>query len=74
MDARIEAESMVIGVETPVAKVVTSEKADDLTVMVDSLFDAASVLALLTNQGNSITAVAPDYSNGRKVSGLALVG
>lgn len=65
---------MVIGVETPVAKVVTSEKADDLTVMVDSLFDAASVLALLTNQGNSITAVAPDYSNGRKVSGLALVG
>jgi hypothetical protein len=74
MDARIEAEAMTMGAEAPVVIVRTSEKVDDLTVMVDSLFDAASVLALLTNQGNSITAVAPDYSNGRKESGLALVG
>lgn len=74
MDARIEAEPMTIGADAPVVVVRTSEKIDILVVMLESLFDAASILAPLLNQSNSITAVAPDYSNGKKVSGLAITG
>jgi hypothetical protein len=74
MDARVEAEAMTVGVETPVVEVITSEMVDTLVLMLVSLFDAASALAPLLDQGNSVTAVAPDYSVERKVSGLVLLG
>jgi hypothetical protein len=73
MDARIEAETISMGVEAPVAIVHASEKADAPVLMLVSLFDAASVLASFTNQGNSVTAVAPDYFIERKVSGLVAI-
>jgi hypothetical protein len=72
MDARVEAEAMIVGVETPGVEVRTSEKVDAPVLMLVSLFDAASALAPLLDQGNSITAVAPDHSFERKVSALAI--
>lgn len=60
-----------MGVETPVVEVTTSEKVDLPVLMLVSLFDAASALAPLLDQGNSITAVAPDHSIERKASSLA---
>lgn len=65
---------MTFGVETPEVKVIVTVKVDLPVVMLVSLFDAASVLAPLLNQGNSVTAVAPDHILERKVSGLALIG
>jgi hypothetical protein len=73
MDARVEAGAMTIGVETPVVEVRTSEKVDLPVAMLVSLFDAASALAPLLDQGNSLTAVAPDHILGRKVSALAAI-
>lgn len=72
MDARIEAEAMTVGVEAPVVIVHTSEKVDLPVLTLVSLFDAASVLASLTNQSNSVTAIAPDYISERTVSALAI--
>jgi hypothetical protein len=72
MDARIEAEAISMGVETPVAIVRASDKIADLVEMLISQFDAASVLAPLLDQGNSVTAVAPDYFIERKVSAQAI--
>jgi hypothetical protein len=72
MDARVEAEAMTVGAEAPVVIVRTSEKVDLPVLMLVSLFDAASALAPLLHQGNSITAVAPDYFIERKVSALAI--
>jgi hypothetical protein len=72
MDARVEAEAMIVGVETPGVEVRTSEKVDAPVLTLVSLFDAASALAPLLDQGNSITAVAPDHSFERKVSALAI--
>jgi hypothetical protein len=74
MDARIEAGAMTLGVETPEVEIIVTVKVDLPVLMLVSLFDAASVLAPLLNQGNSVTAVAPDHISERKVSGLALVG
>jgi hypothetical protein len=72
MDARVEVEAMTIGAEAPVAIVRTSEKVDAPVIELTSLFDAASALASLLDQGNSVTAVAPDHSFERKVSALAI--
>lgn len=66
---------MTLGtVETaPVVEVMVTGKVDLPVTMLVSLFDAASILAPLLNQGNSVTAVAPDYILERKVSGLVAI-
>jgi hypothetical protein len=63
---------MLVALSAPGAEVTTSEKVDAPVLMLVSLFDAASALAPLLDQGNSITAVAPDHSFERKVSALAI--
>jgi hypothetical protein len=73
MDARIEAGAMTFGVETPGIEVIVTVNVDLPVLTLVSLFNPASVLALLVNQGNSVTAVAPDYFSERKASGWALV-
>lgn len=67
MDATIVAEPMAMGVATaPVVRVVTTINVDDLVIMLESLFDAASILPSLLSLGNtSRSAVAPDYTFSR---------
>jgi hypothetical protein len=72
MDARIEAGAMTLGVETPVVEIIVTVKVDKPVLTLVSLFDAASILAPLINQGNSVTAVAPDHILERTVSALAI--
>lgn len=62
---------MVMGIVTRAPKVST-EKVDAPVLTLVSLFDAASALASLLDQGNSVTAVAPDLFHERMVSGLAI--
>jgi hypothetical protein len=69
MDARITAEAASITLTaSPKVKVVVTTKVDDLVKMLVSLFNPAVILAPLLNQGNSVTAVAPDTILEREVS------
>lgn len=65
MDARIVVDAAEMGFSAPVAVVVTTIKVDELVKQLVSLFDAATILAPLLNMGNSVTAVAPDYTISR---------
>jgi hypothetical protein len=69
MDARITAEAAVMKMTvSPKVKVVVTTQVGDLVKMLVSLFDPAVILAPLLNQGNSVTAVAPDLILEREVS------
>lgn len=72
MDARITAEAAVMTMTvSPKVKVVTTAGVDDLVIALVSLFDPAVILAPLLNQGNSVTAVAPDTFFEREVTAWA---
>jgi hypothetical protein len=70
MDARIEAGTMTLGVETPVVEIIVTVKVDKPVLTLVSLFDAASILAPLLNQTNSVSAVS-DHILERTVSARA---
>lgn len=72
MDARIVAESMEMGFSIADVKVTTVINVDDLVLALESLFDAATILAPLRNMGNSLTAVAPDFNFKGGMSALAV--
>lgn len=62
MDARIVVEAAEINISVvSEVSVTTVINVNDLVLALESLFDAATVLAPLRNTGNSLTAVAPDY-------------
>jgi hypothetical protein len=63
MDARIVVEPALMRLAPVEIKgVVTTTRIDDLVCGLKSLFDPATILAPLLAMGNSVTAVAPDFT------------